>query len=66
MLLGPFADGNLDALTPRQLDRFEALLGTADAMLYDWIVGRATAPPEHDNDVLRLIIASVAARHRSP
>ena len=58
LLLGPFADRHLPELTPRQLDRYEALLGENDANLYDWITGRAPPPPDHDSDVLRLIIGS--------
>lgn len=56
LLLGPFADRHLLELTPRQLDRYEALLGENDATLYDWITGRVPPPPEQDSDVLRLII----------
>jgi antitoxin CptB len=58
LLLGPFADRHLPELTPRQLDRYEALLGENDATLYDWISGRVAPPPEQDSDVLRLIMAT--------
>jgi antitoxin CptB len=55
LLLGPFAERHLSSLTPRQLDRFEALLEENDAVLYDWITGREAPPPERDSDVLRLV-----------
>jgi antitoxin CptB len=58
LLLGPFADRHLLELTPRQLDRYEALLGENDANLYDWITGRVPPPPEQDSDVLRLIMST--------
>jgi antitoxin CptB len=56
LLLGPFADRHLPELTPRQLDRYEALLGENDATLYDWITGRVRPPPDQDSDLLRLIM----------
>ena len=55
LLLGPFAEDHLAAMTLPQLDRFEALLAENDADLYDWISGRAPAPPGRDSDVLRLL-----------
>ena len=56
LLLGPFAERHLAAMTPPQLDRFEALLAENDADLYDWISGRAEPPPASDSDVLRLVM----------
>ena len=52
LLLGGFAERHLADLTPDQVDRYEALIETQDPNLYDWIVGRASPPPEHDTDVL--------------
>jgi antitoxin CptB len=60
LLLGPFADRHLEALSPRQLDRYEALLAENDAALYDWISGRVPPPEAHDTDVLRLIMRTSA------
>jgi antitoxin CptB len=57
LLLGPFAERHLAALAPDQLARYEALLEESDAALYDWITGRVPPPPEHDSDVLRLIMS---------
>jgi antitoxin CptB len=58
LLLGPFAERHLAALTPRQLDCYEALLDENDGTLYDWISGRGAPPPDRDSDVLRLIISA--------
>ncbi|MGE0724878.1 MAG: succinate dehydrogenase assembly factor 2 [Alphaproteobacteria bacterium] len=55
LLLGGFAERHLDSLTADQVDRYEALIETQDPNLYDWIVGRAAPPPEHDTDVLAMI-----------
>ena len=55
LLLGGFADAYLESLSERQLDRYEALLEISDADLYDWIVGKAPVPADHDHDVMIMI-----------
>ena len=55
LILGPFADTQLDRLTPPQLDEFETLLDQPDHDLYGWIVGQSSAPPAFDGEVLALI-----------
>jgi antitoxin CptB len=57
LILGSFAESYLAEFDDPKLDRFEALLEVPDAELFDWINGRATAPPEHDTDVTRLLLA---------
>jgi antitoxin CptB len=57
LLLGSFADSCLADFDPVRLDQFEALLGCADAELFDWIAGRALPPPENDTEVTRLFLA---------
>ncbi len=55
LLLGSFAERHLAGMSEAQLDRYEALLAENDAALFDWITGRASPPPEHDGEVLRLL-----------
>lgn len=55
LLLGSFAERHLAGMSEAQLDTYEALLEENDALLYDWIIGRAPPPPERDSDVLRLL-----------
>jgi antitoxin CptB len=55
LLLGPFAERHLGELSPQQLDQFEALLEESDAVLYDWLSGRAAPAPAHDTDLFRRI-----------
>lgn len=55
LLLGSFAEAHIAGLSEAQLDRYEALLENNDGDLFDWITGRAPAPPEQDSDVLRLL-----------
>jgi len=56
LLLGTFAERHLGAFDEGQLDRYEGLLEIDDAVLYDWIAGRATPPDANNSDVLRLLL----------
>lgn len=56
LLLGRFADRHLEGFDDRQLARYEALLGESDPDVLAWISGRGTPPPEHDNDVMKLLL----------
>ena len=47
LILGPFSDGPLAALPPRDVDAYEALLEEQDQDLYLWVSGRLTAPEDH-------------------
>ncbi|MGF1454077.1 MAG: succinate dehydrogenase assembly factor 2 [Alphaproteobacteria bacterium] len=55
LMLGHFADAHLAAFSDDQLDRYETLIASDDHDLYNWIVGRAPVPAEHDHDVFRMI-----------
>lgn len=57
LILGRFADAHLDRFDGAQLSRYEALLDCPDADIFDWVSGRTTPPPEHDNDVTRLLLS---------
>jgi antitoxin CptB len=56
LLLGSFAEQHLAAFTAEQLERYEALLENDDGLVYDWVTGRSPLPPEHDSDVMRLLL----------
>lgn len=56
LLLGRFADRHLEGFDGRQLARYEALLGESDPDVLAWISGREPPPPEHDNDVMKLLL----------
>ena len=56
LLLGPFADANLDALDADGLSRFEALLARSDPEIMDWMTGAAEPP---DDPVVARLIDSV-------
>lgn len=57
LILGSFAELSLAGFNGTQLDQLEALLDCSDADLFDWIIGRSEAPPQHDHDVMRLLRA---------
>ncbi len=55
LILGHFADAELDKLTPAELDIYEALIEVEDTTLYDWVTGRAAPASEHDTALLARI-----------
>ena len=55
LLLGPFADSSLPALSMEQLDRYETLLDQSDPDLLAWIVGRTPVPGALNTDVMALL-----------
>ena len=55
-LIGRFAASRLAGMDSGQLDRWEALLELPDPDLFDWATRRRPVPPEHDSDVMRLLI----------
>jgi antitoxin CptB len=48
LLLGTFADAHLGELSPGELGAFEELLEEQDQDIYDWYLGKAPVPPQHD------------------
>lgn len=52
LILGGFADRQLETMTPAQLDRFEALLQVPDPLIYDWLSGQVRVPADYDHDVM--------------
>ena len=56
LFIGSFADQHLRSLDEAQLERLEALLEVPEPLLYDWLTGYAAPPPEHDNDVTRMLL----------
>lgn len=55
LMLGRFADRHVAAMTAEQLDRYEALIESADPDIYNWVTGAEPIPPSHDTDVMRLL-----------
>ena len=57
LIIGQFADRELEAMSGAELDEFEALLEQPDQDLYAWIVGQAAAPQAVDTPLLRRLQA---------
>jgi antitoxin CptB len=47
LILGPFSDARLTALSQGALDAYEQVLTENDQDLYKWVSGQETSPTEH-------------------
>lgn len=56
LLLGSFADRNLENFSEDQLGEFERILENNDPDLYNWVSGREVAPDEEKSSVLILLL----------
>ena len=56
LILGPFADRNLEGMDEAELDVFEALLAETDHDLYAWITGQP-APAQFEGPMLERLRA---------
>jgi antitoxin CptB len=54
LILGGWADRNLQDADAETLDAFEAVLSEADHDLYQWVSGQAEAPERHRPFIARL------------
>ncbi len=57
LLLGVFAERQLELMSARELELYEAILEADEVDIYAWLVGRAPVPPAHDNDVMRRLLS---------
>lgn len=57
LLLGGFADAEIDRLTEDELRELEHLLTAHDQDLYAWMTGRKPLPQEWDGPLYRRIIS---------
>lgn len=58
LILGPYADAMLAAMTDAELDAFEAMMNENDQDLYAWITGQQPMP-----DALRHVLEPVRLHH---
>ena len=62
LILGPFADANIESYGAPELDRLEALMNEEDPPLLKWVM-RQEEPPAHvDRVFLDMVIADHQAR----
>ncbi|WP_020178771.1 succinate dehydrogenase assembly factor 2 [Methylopila sp. M107] len=57
LLLGRFANAEIERFTPAEFADFEALIEELDRDLFDWIAGKADTPAEFDTEVFRRLKA---------
>ena len=54
LILSAFADANLSAMDPAELDLFDALLHENDQDLYAWVTGQDLAPERFSEMISRI------------
>ena len=64
LILGPYADARLAALTGDTLDLYDALLSENDQDIYPWITGAAPVP-ERFRALIAEITAFARGRHHA-
>ncbi|AOO82426.1 succinate dehydrogenase assembly factor 2 [Bosea vaviloviae] len=57
LIMGRFADAEIDKLSDAELDLFEQLIEVLDRDLLSWITGEAEVPANYDTDVFRRLKA---------
>ena len=62
LILGPFADANVEQYDTNALDRLEALMSEEDPPLLKWVMGQEEPPAHVDRVFLAEVIADHSAR----
>jgi antitoxin CptB len=62
LILGGFADGNIEHLTEAELSEFETLMNVPDGHLLTWLTGEADVPATHDGPLFQRLRAFQAHR----
>ena len=61
LVLGRFADAQIDALNDEEMTDYELLMEAPDRDLFKWLTGEAATPGNYDTAVMRRIKAFCAA-----
>ncbi len=56
LLVGAFAEENINGFNEAELDEFEAILDVADWEVYAWLIGQKDVPAENDGPVIQRLI----------
>ncbi len=65
LILGRFADAEIETLTEAELDAFEAVMEEQDHDVFSWLTGAQPLPAEFDTLLFQKIEAFHAARVKS-
>lgn len=57
LVLGPFADARLAAMSEAELDEYERWLDVPDQQIFAWVNGTETVPADADTALFRALIA---------
>ncbi len=57
LVLGPFADARLAAMSEAELDEYERWLNVPDQQIFAWVNGTETVPADADTALFRALIA---------
>ncbi|TWG59405.1 MULTISPECIES: succinate dehydrogenase assembly factor 2 [unclassified Aminobacter] len=57
LILGSFADGEIDKLTEEELNIYERLMSEDDGDILKWVLGEKPVPAEHDTPVFAKILS---------
>ncbi|MEC9245024.1 MULTISPECIES: succinate dehydrogenase assembly factor 2 [Nitratireductor] len=58
LVLGGFADAEIDRLSDEEMTELEAILDVPDTNLFKWVTGEVAVPPEYDTPLWARITAS--------
>ncbi len=62
LILGRFADSNIEQLTDAELSEFEGLMDIPDGELLVWLTGEADVPVAHDGPLFKRLRAFRTSR----
>jgi antitoxin CptB len=62
LILGGFADQNINSMSLQELEQFEALLAFPDQHLYGWFFERAPLPESAPKNLIKAILAFIESR----
>ncbi len=57
LIMGRFAEANIDAMDDATLDIFEALIEVPDRDLLSWITGKEPTPRNYDTEIFKALKA---------
>ncbi|MCR4267377.1 succinate dehydrogenase assembly factor 2 [Nitratireductor sp. ZSWI3] len=61
LVLGEFADAQIDVLSEAELAEYETILEVPDTELYKWVTGEAPLPAAYDTPLFARILSSRSA-----
>ncbi len=64
LILGRFADAEISALSPSELDAFDALMEEQDRDIFSWLTGEVVTPAAFDTPFFRKLAAFTGATLR--